>query len=123
MDLMIEVIMELTKKHANEMFEILQFAKETSEYNLLQQQSDTPLPDITYESTLASKKYTFTYQGRELGDLYLQMDIVGSLYVWGNWDNDVYNYQSFLNNASSAIEKYKSYELDLEEHQGNTYAI
>ena len=105
--------MELTKKHANEMFEILQFAKETSEYNLLQQQSETPLPDITYESTLASKKYTFAYQGRELGDLY----------VWGDWNNDVYNYQSFLNNASSAIKKYESYELDLEDTQGNTYAI
>lgn len=115
--------MELKKRHANEMFELLQFAKDTSEYNLLQQQSDIPLPDIDYQSTLASKKYTFTYQGQELGDLYFEMDIVGSLYVWGNWDNDVYNYQSFLNNASSAIEKYKSYELDLEEHQGNTYAI
>lgn len=51
------------------------------------------------------------------------MDIVGSLYVWGDWNNDVYNYQSFLNNASSAIKKYESYELDLEDTQENTYAI
>lgn len=102
--------MYLEKQHLNELENLVIFLQTSGStgYNLLQELSDEPLPDLELVNGVANQRLIFSNDGQEFGRMDIEMSLFGTLDVYGTWDNDVYDFQYVVSTVDDVFKNFEN---------------
>lgn len=97
--------MRLEEKNLEELGTLVGFmqASGPAGYEFLKEMSSAELPDVEYIPMTISDVFNFSYQGEEIGTLVVNDLTFGMVTVNGEWNNDVYDYQTFAQNLETVF--------------------
>lgn len=97
--------MRLEEKNLEELGTLVGFmqASGSAGYEFLKDTSSEDLPDVEYIPMTISDVFTFSYKGNKIGTLVVNDMMFGMVTVNGEWDNEVYDYQTFAQNMETVF--------------------
>ena len=99
------VNMQLNEKNIEELGTLVGFmqASGPAGYEFLKDMSSEDLPDVEYIPMTISDVFNFSYKGNKIGTLVVNDMMFGVVTVNGEWDNEVYDYQTFAQNLETVF--------------------
>lgn len=97
--------MQLNEKNIEELGTLVGFMQTSGPagYEFLKEMSSAELPDVEYIPMTISDVFNFSYKGEEIGTLVVNDLTFGMVTVNGEWDNEVYDYQTFAQNLETVF--------------------
>lgn len=97
--------MQLNEKNIEELGTFVGFMQASGPvgYEFLKEMSSEDLPDVEYIPITISDVFNFSYKGDQIGTLVVNDMTFGMVTLNGEWDNDVYDYQTFAQNLETVF--------------------
>ena len=97
--------MQLNEKNIEELGTFVGFMQASGPvgYEFLKEMSSEDLPDVEYIPMTISDVFNFSYKGDQIGTLVVNDMTFGMVTLNGEWDNDVYDYQTFAQNLETVF--------------------
>lgn len=111
--------MQLKEKNIEELGTFVGFmqASGPAGYKFLKDMSSAELPDVEYIPMTISDVFNFSYKDEKIGTLVVNDLTFGMVTVNGEWDNDIYDYQTFTTNLEKVFTELEQTLKDMEEQE------